>query len=366
MVRVIGHIDLDYYYAQVEEVLDPSLKERPVVVCVFSGRTADSGVVSTANYVARAFGVRSGMPIVTAKKKLEGHNPAVIRMVHEKYEAISERVMGIIEEHADIFEETGIDEAFFDLTQSSESDFAAATKTAEAMKAAVFEAEGLTSSVGLARSKAVAKLGSDSAKPGGLVTILPEATQAFLDPLPTIRLYGVGPKTAEALSRVNVKTIGALSRSDQSLLEQLFGRKLASYLLAAASGNDTDLVVPRNEPTQFSRIVTLKRDTRDAQEALSQLRQSMVAMKEKLRESSKSFRTISMIGVLTDLSTKTRSKTFDAPVNDADLMERSAAVLLQELAESVGKDLRRVGIRLSELSDTAEQTSLSEYIEHGR
>ncbi len=365
MARVIGHVDLDYFYAQVEEVLNPSLKGRPVAVCVFSGRTTDSGVVSTANYVARALGVSSGMPIVTAKKRLEGHDPAIIRMDHEKYEAVSERVMAIVAEHVDAFEPTGIDEAFFDLTESSQCDFDAATTAAQTMKGAILEAEKLTSSVGLGRSKAVAKLASDSAKPSGLVTVMPEFTQAFLDPIPVIRLYGVGPKTATTLAEISVKTIGELSRSDASLLEERFGRKLASYLFAAANGNDADVVAPGQGPTQFSRIVTLRRDTRDPEEALGQLAQGLASVKERLAGSGKSFRTISTIGILTDLSTKTKSKSFDAPVSDADLISRYAPALLQELVESTDKDLRRVGVRVSELNDAADQTSLSEYTERG-
>jgi len=364
LARVIGHIDLDYFYAQVEELEDPSIRNRPVVVCVFSGRTADSGVVSTANYKARAFGVRSGMPITIAKKKLDGHNPAMIRMEHEKYENVSKRVMDLVSEHVDVFEKSGIDEAFFDITASSEGDFGVAPRIAQEVKDVIVRDEGLTCSIGIGRSKVVAKLGSDSAKPGGLTVVTPESTIAFLGPLPVISLYGVGPKTAAVLGEMNVKTIEELSRSDVSLLTRRLGSKLALYLQAAATGTDSDPVVAGLEPTQFSRIVTLKCDTREAKEALGQLEQGIESVQKKLADSGKSFRTVSAIGIFTDLSTRTKSKTFDSAVKDPSLVRECTRILLGSLLESTDKYLRRVGIRISEFSDTKDQSSLSQYIEH--
>jgi DNA polymerase IV (DinB-like DNA polymerase) len=366
LARVIGHVDLDYFYAQVEELEAPSIKGRPIVVCVFSGRTEDSGVVSTSNYEARALGVKSGMPIIAAKKRLEGHDPVIIKMEHEKYEVISSRVMDLVSERVDVFEKAGIDEAFFDITSSSGGDYSAATEIAQGIKDVILQHEGLTCSVGLGRSKIVAKLGSDSAKPGGLMTVLPESTEAFLGPLLVTRLYGVGPKTAAVLDEIGVKTVEELSRTDPALLERRFGRKLGSYLLAAASGTDADPVLANLEPTQFSRIVTLKHDTRDVREVLGQLAEGMTSLQTKLVSSGKSFRTISAIGILTDLSTRTKSKTFETPIKDPALIKEIAPALFSELVESTGKDLRRVGVRVSELSDSMDQRSLSEFLQPSR
>lgn len=366
MARVIGHIDLDYFYAQVEEVENPSIKDRPVVVCVFSGRTEDSGVVSTSNYKARALSVKSGMPIVVAKRKLEGHDPVMIKMDHEKYEVVSGRVMDLVSKRVDVFEKAGIDEAFFDVTTSSGGNYSAAAKIAQGIKDVILQSEGLTCSVGLGRSKVVAKLGSDSAKPDGLMTVLPESTEAFLGPLPVTRLYGVGPKTAAVLGEVGVRTVEELSRTDPALLERRFGRKLGSYLLAAASGTDADPILANLEPTQFSRIVTLKRNTRDVKEALGQLAEGMTSLQAKLVGSGKSFRTVSAIGILTDLSTRTKSKTFDIPIKDPDLIKESALALFSDLVESTDKDFRRVGVRVSGLSDSMDQKPLSEFLKPGR
>lgn len=361
MNRVIGHIDLDYFYAQVEEVEDPSLKRRPVIVCVFSGRTEDSGVVATANYRAREFGVRSGMPIVQAKKRLEGMDPAVIRMDHEKYEAVSSRIMESLEQMVDILEPTGIDEAFFDLTSSTGGDYARARKAAEAIRASILESEHLACSIGIGRSKVVAKLGSDTAKPNGLTVVLPESTEDFLDPLQVNKLYGVGPKTSAGLAEMGIATVAELARTPPAELERRFGRKFGAYLLAAASGTDEDPVVRGLEPTQFSRVITLKRDTRDPQEVFSQLAPGIEHVYSKLVASSKAFKTVTAIGILTDLSTKTKSRTFEAPVEDAATLKETALNLFQDLSRSVKKDFRRAGVRVSGLAGAEDQRLLSEF-----
>ena len=363
MARIIGHIDLDYFYAQVEEVENPSIKGRPVVVCVFSGRTEESGVVSTSNYRARELGVSSGMPIAIAKKRLQRHDPVVIKMVHEKYEAVSSRIMDIVGQRVDILERTGIDEAFFDVTSSSNEDFRVAERIANDIKDAIMQRERLTSSVGLGRSKVVAKLASDAAKPGGLIVVLPNSTEAFLGPLPVSKLYGVGPKTAAALEEVGIRTVEELAKADPQDLELRVGRKFASFLVAAATGTDAEPVSANEGPTQLSRIVTLKRDTRDPEEAIAQIAEGITQIHKKLTASGKSFRTISAIGILTDLSMKTRSKTFDTPINDAKVIGESARLLIADLANSSGKDLRRVGVRVSELTDEEEQSSLSEFLQ---
>lgn len=362
MTRVIGHIDLDYFYAQVEEVEDPSLRQRPVIVCVFSGRTEDSGVVATANYKARGFGVHSGMPIVQAKKKLEGKDPAVVRMDHEKYEAVSSRIIESLEQMVDVLEPTGIDEAFFDITTSTGGDYAKARKAAEAIRASIFEAEHLTCSIGVGRSKVVAKLGSDTAKPNGLTVIDPGSTEAFLSPLQVTKLYGVGPKTSATLAEMGIATVAQLANALPSELEKRFGRKLGAYLQAAASGTDDDPVVRGLEPTQFSRIVTLKRDTRDPLEALSQLEAGVEHVHSKLISSSMTFKTVTAIGVLTDLSTKTKSRTFEAPVKDITILRETTRELLQDLSQSVEGDFRRVGVRVSGLAGMEDQRSLSEFV----
>jgi len=354
-------LDLDYFYAQVEEVLDPSLKAKPVLVCVFSGRTEESGVVATANYRARELGIKSGIPIALAKRKLKGIDAAIIRMQHEKYEAVSERVMRLVGERVDVLEQTGIDEAFFELTESSGGDFARARETATRIKETVMKSEGLTCSVGIGQSKVVAKVASDFQKPDGLTVVSPASTTSFLSPLPVTRLYGVGPKAAEALEALGVKTVEELSRTSAQELEMKFGRKQAAYLLAAATGSDDGPVSPRGEPTQLSRIITLKQNTRDANFAFGQLAAAIEDVHQRLRSRRASFKTISAIAILEDLTVRTKSKTFDAPLSDLETMRTATLELLRELSEIAVKDFRRVGVRVSDFASAESQTSLSQF-----
>jgi DNA polymerase IV (DinB-like DNA polymerase) len=361
--RVIGHLDLDYFYAQVEEVQDPSLRGRPVLVCVFSGRTEESGVVSTANYIARNLGVRSGMPISLAKKRLAGKDGSFIRMQHEKYEAISDRIMQIARESVDVLEQSGIDEAFFEITGRSGGDYGKATSIARGLKDEILGSERLTCSVGIAPNKVVAKIASDFQKPNGLTIVTPDETKQFLKPLPVEKMYGVGPKTAQALKGIGVETIGQLAEQNSDSLERLFGRKLAVYLRDAANGVDEEPVAEGRETTQLSRIITLKKNTRDPEEIFSQLSPAIDDLHSRLIAERRSFRTVSAIAILSDLSTRTKSTTLDAPTADLRMLRDQAKALLRELATSSEKDLRRAGVRVAELVGAADQSSLTEYLE---
>ncbi|MDE1853895.1 MAG: DNA polymerase IV [Thaumarchaeota archaeon] len=363
MERVIAHIDIDYFYAQVEEVENPALRERPVAVCVFSGRTEDSGVVATANYRARELGVSSGMPIALARRKLEGKDPVMIRMDHAKYEVISERVMQILRAEADVLEQTGIDEAFLDLTKRAGSDYEAARATAEGVKRSVFDGEHLTCSVGIGRSKVVAKLASDKAKPGGIVIVPPDATMSFMKDLPVADLYGVGPKSSEALRGLGIGTIGELAACQLSSLEKTFGRKFAVYLHDAANGADADPVTENKGPSQLMRVITLKQNTTDAETSMEQLAEAVADLRRRLQSQNLSFRTVTAIAILTDLSTKTRSKTFETPIDDLSIVESDILDLFEDLSGSVDREFRRVGIRVSDLRSDQDQSSLSEFLQ---
>lgn len=362
MVRVVGHVDLDYFYAQVEEVLDPSLKLKPVAVCVFSGRTEDSGVVATANYRAREFGVKSGIPIAVAKRRLQGVDAAIIRMEREKYEAVSERVMRLVEDNVDVLEQTGIDEAFFDLTGNSGGDFEKAKEAGAQVKRLVLGTEGLTCSIGLGQSKVVAKIASDYQKPDGLTLVAPESTRTFLGPLSVTKLYGVGPKAAETFEAMGVKTIGDLARTPAQDLEARFGRKLGAYFLAASTGSDSEPVSPRGEPTQLSRIITLKQNTNDPEVAFGQLSGAIEDVHRRLTSRGASFRAISAIAILSDLTAKTKSKTFETSVSDLATMRDATRRLLVELSGATEKEFRRVGVRVSDFSSVGSQASLSQYL----
>ncbi len=332
------------------------------MVCVFSGRTEDSGVVATANYVARESGVKSGMPIVLAKKKVQGTDAAFVRMERAKYEEVSDRLMEHVRENVGVFEQTGIDEAFFDVTQITSEDFGRGKEIATKIKEVVFASERLTCSIGMGRSRVVAKVASDFRKPDGLTVVLPEETESFLNPMPVTRLYGVGPKAAEALEGLGIRTVEELSKASGADLEPRFGRKLALYLKQVASGLDDEPVTPNREPTQFSRIITLKQNTRDPEIVLGQLDVAINDLQRRLNSQGVSFRALTAIAILTDLSTKTKSKTFESPLSDLPALRPEILVLVGELAGSVEREFRRVGVRVSDLTRSEDQTSLTQFL----
>jgi DNA polymerase IV (DinB-like DNA polymerase) len=353
---------LDYFYAQVEETDNPSLKGMPVVVCVYSGRSKDSGVVSTASYKARERGVRSGMPIVIAKRKLAAVEAAFLPVNHEKYEQISEKVMELIRPRVDVLEQTGIDEAFFDITKTSGENFDSAVTMAGRVKETVLHGAGLTCTIGLAPNKVIAKMASDFKKPDGLTLVKPEQVESFLTGLPVNKLYGVGTKTAELLHDNGIKTIGELANTKLELLEEVFDRKLATYLHLASNGVDEEPVVERGEATQISRIITLKQNSRDAEEIFEQLTPIIQDVIDKSVERKVSFKSISLIGILTDLSIRTKNKTSEVPINDLGTTRKIARSLLEELLDGFEDELRRVGIRVSGFTSLADQGSLLEYL----
>jgi len=362
LVRVVGHIDVDYFFAQVEEVLNPALRTRPVVVCVYSGRSQSSGVVSTANYLARSFGVSSGMSISAAQKRLSGTNAEFIPMKQEKYKLFSERVMQIVREHVDTLEQTGIDEAFFDITRFCDEDYGSARITAVGIKNRIRQAEGLTVSIGIGKTKSVAKIASAFTKPDGLTIVEPSKTIDFLSPLSVTKLYGVGPKTASLLESIGIRTIGELATSNIDDITRLLGRKLASRLHDAANGADDEPVVESQKVAQFSRIITLRKDASSVEEAYSELLPAVKELAARMDSEGYAYRTLTVIGILSNLSVRTKSRSFETPVSSPFVLSEQTLALLSELFKSVQAEFRRVGVRVSDLVDIKDQASLNQYL----
>jgi len=358
--RIVGHLDLDYFYAQVEEVEEPSLKDIPVVVCVFSGRTAESGVVSTSNYKAREHGIKSGIPIAVAKKRLDGVKSAFIPMDRGKYEVYSDRVMDVLRSEVDVLEQTGIDEAFFEITKRSRADYDLATRVARGLKDRLVGQEGLSCSVGIGPNKLIAKMASDFEKPNGLTVVRDEETSTFLLRMNVERIYGVGPKTAKLLEEEGITTVPDLASVPLERLDDLLGRKLAIYLHNASKGLDDEPVADRGGISQLSRIITLKRDTGDLGQILVELLPALKDLHEKLISKNLFFRNVSAIGILKDFSIHTRSKTLETPTNDYSVFEVEARGLFGQLLREVG-EVRRAGVRIGDLQDMANQRSLTEF-----
>jgi DNA polymerase IV (archaeal DinB-like DNA polymerase) len=349
--RIVICVDLDYFYAQVEEVRRPQFKGRPVVVCVFSGRTEESGAISTANYVARKLGVKSGIPIAFAKRILKNNPESVfLPMDREYYESVSERIMGILRSRSAIFEQVSVDEAFLDVTELTGGDYGPAENFARSIKNEILEKEMLTCSVGVAQNKLLAKMATDSRKPDGLSVIRPQDVQAFLRPLPVDKLPGIGPKSQKSMESLGIKSIGELAGFDQEILAKEFGKNLGPHLATLAQGVDNEPVQER-EREQFSRIVTLKQDAAsfDFEDSIAPLASDL---SDQLHSESMVCRTIGIIAITSTLRTRSRSKTMEAPTNSDKIILSVASELFKsyfETAEEHDKNVRRVGIRLSEL-----------------
>jgi DNA polymerase IV (DinB-like DNA polymerase) len=362
--RVIMLFDLDYFYAQVEELRDPAIREKPVLVCVYSGRTQDSGVVSTANYVARRYGVRSGMPIVLAKKKLKDVDSVFLPVDHDHYKSVSDRVMKILKENADTLEQTGIDEAYMDITAKVGGMFPKALDLAAAVKKEVLEREGLTASIGIGPNKLVAKMAADVNKPDGITLVKPEDVKGFLSPLPVERLIGVGKKTGEKLEGIGIKTIGELASVGSGKLREVFGDGLGTFLHNASRGMDEEMVHERGDADSISRIVTLKEDTRDPEAIIAVTDVLCTEIYERLLQRHLSFRTVGIVAIMRDLSIQTRSKTLGEPSDDLAVIRRTSAELIEKLLKESSKYIRRTGVKLSGLSvERRAQRSLTSFFQ---
>ncbi|MDA4131538.1 MAG: helix-hairpin-helix domain-containing protein, partial [Thaumarchaeota archaeon] len=229
------------------------------------------------------------------------------------------------------------------------------------LKNKIFREEKLTCSIGIGPNKVVAKIASDFKKPNGLTVVRGDEALAFLAPLPIDRIYGVGPKTTKLLDENGIKTIPDLASAPTERLEDLFGKKLAVYLHNASNGFDEEPVTDRGGgASQLSRMITLKHDTHDLDQIISQLRPPLTDVHEKLVSKNLFFRNVSAIGILKDLSLHTRSKTLETPTNDYSVLEKEVGELFATLLREVG-DLRRAGVRLSGLQDMVNQRSLTEF-----
>lgn len=255
-MSIIAHLDLDAFYAAVEELLDPSLAGRPLVIGADPQEGYGRGVVATANYAARAFGVHSAMPISEAYRRCPR---AVFRRPRiPTYLPYSQRVMLLVSAEAVAVEQVSIDEAFFDRGH----DFAATCAAARALQRRIRAEVGLSASIGVGSGKLVAKIASDLRKPGGFVAVPPGEEAAFLAPLAVERIWGIGPVTVGRLREADIRTIGQLAAVPDALLATLLGSR-GPELGRLARGQDDRPLLTERDPKQISQEHTFERDTRD-------------------------------------------------------------------------------------------------------
>lgn len=357
--RIIIAVDIDYFFAQCEEVRRPEIQGKPVVICVYSGRTELSGVVSTSNYVARALGVESGIPISAAKRRLSNTDAVFLSVDQEYYKLVSDRIMGAVHSFSEYFEQVSIDEAFLDVTNATHRDYESAIEIGRKIKDQIKDLEKLTCSVGIARNKLLAKMAADSQKPDGLSVLHPDEISVFLDPLPIGKLPGVGPKTEKRMKELGIETISTLAHFDPGILADEFGRNLGPQLARLAQGLDDEPVRER-EPEQFSRIVTLKRDATSFNFE-NELRSMTGDISRRLRSSNSKCKVVGIIVITTNLKTKHRARTLDVSIDSEQEIFAVTSELFKSYFESENSktQARRVGIRVSNLVSSERQESVS-------
>jgi DNA polymerase IV (DinB-like DNA polymerase) len=360
--RIAMLVDLDYFFAQCEELRNPTLKEKPVVVGMYSGRTEESGAVSTANYVARKYGVKSGMPLFLAKHKLEGVEAVFLPVDHDYYEKVSDKLMQIFCGYANVFEQVGIDEAYLDVTEKVHESFDEAKALAERMKMNVKKQVGVTFSVGVGPNKLVAKIASDAQKPDGLTVVRAEDVKAFLQPLPVDRLLGVGKKTSKRMSELGMGTIGDLAGFDVQRLVEVFGRTLGVYFHNAANGVDDEPVQEAGEAESISRIGTLKENSRDLQFILTKADELISDICEEVSQKHLSFRQVGIVAILSDLTVRSRSKTLEQPTTNPETLRKEVRELFEKFLADSDLEIRRIGVKVScFVKEETAQKQLSSY-----
>ena len=362
MNRIILHIDFDYFYAQCEEIRNPELKTKPVCVCIFSDRGGDSGAIATANYTARKYEVKSGLPIQFAKRRLGEREDAVfIPADFEYYSDISEKAMSVMQEYADIFEYVGRDEAYLDISKKTGGDYEKAAHVAQQIKNGIREKCRLTCSVGISPNKLVSKIASDYRKPDGLTIVSPEKVESFLEPLKVRDIPGIGKKTEKKLAEMNIETIGELKKLSIFVLNQQFGRKTGAYIFNSSRGIHADLVAKREPSIQYSKIMTLKKDSKDLNFLLDNLKELCEELHKIVSTNNKIFKSVGIQFVQSDLSNKTKSRMLRNPTGSRQELEKIAEQLVKEGLEDQEKLIRRLGVKVSELSDVKGQSSMDTY-----
>jgi len=319
---ILAHLDLDAFFAAVEELENPELRDKPLVV---GGDPRGRGVVSTANYVARTFGIRSAMSCAEALRRCP--HTVFVHPRHALYRQYSRAVWDTVGEVVPRLERTGLDEGYLDLSGVA-SDFTRARAVAAAVQTSVRATTSLTCSLGVSTSKVVCKIASDRRKPAGITVVPPGREAGFLAPLPIRVLPGVGPRAEERLARAGVTTIGALASLPDAELKAVLPGSLGPLLRDRARGIDARDLELEAEPVSVSAEDTFARDVSDREALHAEIRRLSELVSDRLRRSGLCGRTVTAKLRYGDFSIRTRSTTLGAAVDDSTVIGDVACGLL--------------------------------------
>ncbi|MHC3820614.1 DNA polymerase IV [Streptomyces sp. DT9] len=344
----ILHLDMDAFYASAEQASKPSLRGKPVVV----GGLGPRGVVATASYEARRFGVHSAMPMAQARRLAP--NAAYLVPRFALYRTVSDQVMELLGRLSPLVEPLSLDEAFVDLEAGGTADGAAsALAIGEQLRGAIEAVTGLSGSVGLAGSKMLAKIASEEAKPDGIMLIEPGTEREMLAPMPVRTLPGVGPATADHLRRAGMTTVNDLAEAGEAELVRLLGKAHGSSLHRMASGHDDRPVVAERDAKSVSVEDTFDMDLHDRVRVRSEVERLADRCVQRLRAAERSGRTVVLKVRRYDFSTLTRSETLRGPTDDPTVVREAAARLLESVDTTGG--VRLLGVGVTGLADYTQE-----------
>lgn len=343
-MSVIIFIDLDYFYAQVEEILNPDIKDKPVVVCVYSGRNEKSGAVATSNYIARSIGIKSGMPLSQALNI--GKDKAIFLPIRKDlYKEYSDKVMKIISLYSDKIEIASIDEAYIDVSDKCKT-FDDGIKLGYEIKNRIYNDLSLKVSIGISINKVIAKILGDMAKPNGLKYVGEENINDFLLTLKVNKIPGIGKILSKKLEDINVVYINDIKKYDKNTLLPVLGNSKYNYLYDIAN-NIYNKPVEERVKKNFGRYMTLMENTRDTEKIIPYLMKSIESSYEKAPGIPME---ISVVAIMEDLDIISRSFT-GKRIKKEDAIDISKN-LLKKILDDDTRNIRRIGVRLSKITNT--------------
>lgn len=342
--RRILHVDLDAFFASVEQRDNPALKGRPVAV----GGDVNRGVVAAASYEAREFGIRSAMPMRQAMDKCS--DLVVVKPRFDVYRSVSKEIHAIFKEHTDIIEPVSLDEAYLDVTHNAEG--LAASEIAKIIRASIFEKTGLTASAGVSFNKFLAKMGSDMRKPNGMTIIRPERARDLIAEMPVGKFHGIGPATAAKMEQLGIRTGMDLRRQSREFLMDRFGKSGGWYFKISRADDDRPVRTDR-ERKSYGSEDTFEKDVSAPEELARELDVILERVWEDRLRIDRLGRTVTLKIKYADFEQITRSISHQEVVDAKDRIRRMAHGLLETLIP-VAKPVRLIGVSISNLGGVGE------------
>jgi DNA polymerase IV (archaeal DinB-like DNA polymerase) len=374
--KAILHVDINSFYSSCEEIKDPSLIGKPhaVIMTPQNNNNITKGAVTTCSYEAKKLGIKSAMPLY---KALELCPNLILHAVDKKfYEKISNEVMEILEDYADIFEQASIDEAYLECTNKIFNTHLTVEEYAQEIKKSIKEkCSGLLTSIGIAPTKSVAKIASDYQKPDGLTIVNFNELKNFLSPLDVETISGIGIKTQKILKeQMNIKTIGQLSNTNVQLLIERFGKKIGTWMWQVANGLDNEPVLPRGNHISLSNESTLEFVTEDKEIIKQSLYELIDELYERIKNNKYQFRTVGIKLMRTDFSIETREKSYIKYQSERKSIESIIEEILGKFnleddnlvipSKKITKKflpIRKVGLKVSNLTTIEKNSKDKEY-----